>query len=166
MVETTAVLTVVATATVGTYLRTGLFGILQLYATQSLVVTNGTVPVGAVFACATGVGAFHKPACAHATATVGIVVVCPRQGCGIHTAEIHGRHELRAGSDAVVHIGKKVITLIEAHGADVECEAECHQGMSLVAAALLHLSEIAKGTAAVLVNYRHEIADEFIATVV
>ena len=38
--------------------------------------------------------------------------------------------------------------------------------MSLVAAALLHLSEIAKGTAAVLVNYRHEIADEFIATVV
>ena len=112
MVEAAAVLAVVAAASVGTNLGVRLVGILEFNAAHSLVVTDGTIPVGTVLAAAASVGTSHLPSSAHRATTVGIVVVDPRQRRGVNTAEVHGCDKLRSCGNAVVHVSEEVVALV------------------------------------------------------
>ena len=112
MVEAATVLAVVAAASVGTNLGVRLVGILEFNAAHALVVTDGTVPVGTILAASASVGTCHLPSRPHRAATVGIVVVDPRQRRGVNTAEVHCCDKLRSGGDAVVHVGEEVVALV------------------------------------------------------
>ena len=166
MVVAAGVGIVVAAASVGAKHGSSSVGILHRDAAQALIVAAHAIPHGATLAQAGRARAGHLPAGAADTATVGIFVEMPREILSGHAAEVHGGHKLGTGGNAVVHISKKVIALIEADLADVEGAAERHHGVALIASRLLHLAEIAEGTSLVGQDVGHKIADELVATVV
>ena len=166
MVVAAGVLAVVAATAVGTHGCAGLLGILQLHAAQSLIVTDSAVPVGTELALAALVGARHVPAGAHGAAAVGVIIGSPGQSVGSHAAEVQRCNVLQSGSNAVVHIGKEVVALCQAHLADVERQSQRHERVALVATALLHLSEVAQGASRVGMHHGHEVSDELVAAVV
>ena len=73
---------------------------------------------------------------------------------------------LQSSCDAVVHIGEKVISLIQAKLADVQRQTKRHEGMTLVAAGFLHLTQIAERATFVGNQDWHEITNKLIATVI
>ena len=73
---------------------------------------------------------------------------------------------LQSGCDAVVHIGEKVIALIQTKLTNVQCQTKRHEGMTLVAAGFLHLTQIAERTTFVGNQNRHQVADKLIATII
>ena len=71
---------------------------------------------------------------------------------------IVSRHILKTGRNAVVHIGIKVVSLVQTCPTHIRCQNHSHGSMSLVSVGFLHLSEITEGSTLVRMELPYQIA--------
>ena len=166
MVKTAGVHVVISATAIGAKQFSSLVGILHLYTAQTLIVATNTVPVRTALTHSARIGTRHLPAGSTRTNAVGIFIDNPRQVRRLYSCEVLCAHVFTTRSNAVVHIGVEVITLIETDLTDIEGAAQCHDGVPLVTTALLHLTEVTEGATLVGQYDRDKIANKFITAIV